>query len=90
MTPRVAFRTPWSPHLSHFCKIGLTNQLVHDGVHGRHTVTWAGYDELNVNEVQAVLSEGDDQRRKDVRAYERRHKARAGVIQATETELSNA
>ncbi len=51
---------------------------------------WAGYDELNVNEVQAVLSEGDDQRRKDVRAYERRHKARAGVIQATETELSNA
>ena len=51
---------------------------------------WAGYDELNVNEVQAVLSEGDDQRRKDVRAYESRHKARAGVIQATETELSNA
>ena len=51
---------------------------------------WAGYDELNVNEVQAVLSEGDDKRRKDVRAYERRHKARAGVIQATETELSNA
>ena len=51
---------------------------------------WAGYDELNVNEVQAVLSEGDDQRRKDVRAYERRHKARAGVIQATEAELSNA
>ena len=51
---------------------------------------WPGYDELNVDEVRAVLSEGDDQRRKDVRAYERRHKARAGVIQATETELSNA
>jgi ferritin-like metal-binding protein YciE len=51
---------------------------------------WPGYDELGVNEVQAVLSEGDEQRIKDVRAYERKHKARTGVIQATERELSNA
>jgi len=51
---------------------------------------WAGYDELTVEEVRAVLSEGDEQRVKDVRAYERKHKARAGVIQATERELSNA
>jgi hypothetical protein len=36
-----------------------------------------------------VLSEGDEQRVGDVRAYEREHKARAGVIQATERELSN-
>jgi hypothetical protein len=43
-----------------------------------------------VDEVRAVLSESDDQRVKDVRAYERKHKARAGVIQATERELSNA
>jgi len=40
--------------------------------------------------VRAVLSEGDDGRAKDVRAYERKHKSRAGVIRATERELSNA
>jgi ferritin-like metal-binding protein YciE len=51
---------------------------------------WPGYDELSVDEVRAVLSEGDDERVKEVRAYERRHKARAGVIQTTERELSNA
>ena len=51
---------------------------------------WPGYDELGVDEVRAMLSEGDEQRVKDVRAYERKHKVRAGVIQATERELSNA
>jgi ferritin-like metal-binding protein YciE len=51
---------------------------------------WPGYDELSVDEVRAVLDEGDAQRIKDVRAYERKHKARAGVIEATERELSNA
>ena len=51
---------------------------------------WPGYDELSVDEVRAVLSEGDEQRIKDVRAYERKHKARAGVIQATDREPSNA
>jgi ferritin-like metal-binding protein YciE len=51
---------------------------------------WPGYDELGVDEVRAVLSEGDDRRVRDVRAYERKHKARTGVIQATERELSNA
>jgi ferritin-like metal-binding protein YciE len=51
---------------------------------------WPGYDELGVDEVRAVLSEGDEQRIKDVRAYERKHKARAGVIQATERELTKA
>jgi ferritin-like metal-binding protein YciE len=51
---------------------------------------WPGYDELGVDEVNAVLSEGDEQRIKDVRAYERKHKARAGVIQATERELTKA
>ena len=50
----------------------------------------ARYDELSVDEVRAVLSEGDDRRVNDVRAYERKHKDRAGVIQATERELSNA
>jgi ferritin-like metal-binding protein YciE len=51
---------------------------------------WPGYDELSVDEVRAVLSEGDETRVKAVRSYERRHKNRAGVIQATERELSNA
>jgi hypothetical protein len=37
-----------------------------------------------------VLSDGDERRVKDVRTYERKHKARAGVIEATERELSNA
>jgi ferritin-like metal-binding protein YciE len=51
---------------------------------------WPGYDELGVDEVRAVLSEGDDTRVKAVRSYERKHKNRAGVLQATERELSNA
>jgi hypothetical protein len=51
---------------------------------------WPGYDELGVDEVRAVLSEGDETRIKAVRSYERRHKNRAGVLKATERELSNA
>ena len=51
---------------------------------------WPGYDELGVDEVRAVLSEGDETRVKAVRTYERKHKNRAGVLQATESELSNA
>jgi ferritin-like metal-binding protein YciE len=51
---------------------------------------WPGYDELAVDEVRAVLSEADDTRVKAVRSYERKHKNRAGVLQATERELSNA
>ena len=51
---------------------------------------WPGYDELSVEEVRAVLSEGDETRVKSVRSYERKHKNRAGVLQATERELSNA
>ena len=51
---------------------------------------WPGYDELAVEEVRAALSEGDDTRIKAVRSYERKHKNRAGVLQATERELSNA
>jgi ferritin-like metal-binding protein YciE len=51
---------------------------------------WPGYDELGVDEVAAVLSAGDEGRVKAVRSYERKHKNRAGVLQATERELSNA
>jgi hypothetical protein len=51
---------------------------------------WPGYDELGVDEVRAVLSECDETRVQAVRSYERKHKKRAGVLQATERELSNA
>ena len=51
---------------------------------------WPGYDELGVDEVRAVLSEGDETRVKAVRSYERKHKNRTGVLQATERELANA
>jgi hypothetical protein len=50
---------------------------------------WPGYDDLGVDEVRAVLSEGDDTRIKAVRSYERQHKNRAGVLQTTKRELSN-
>lgn len=51
---------------------------------------WPGYDELNVSEVNAVLGEGDDDRAKRVRDYERSHKNRAAVIHSTERETVNA
>ncbi len=56
----------------------------------RTSEPWPGYDELTVGEVQAVLAEGDDDRAKQVRTYERDHKNRAGVLQAAERELTNA
>jgi ferritin-like metal-binding protein YciE len=51
---------------------------------------WPGYDELTADEVRAVLSEGDDDRAREVRAYERAHKNRAGVLKATEREAATA
>ena len=51
---------------------------------------WAGYDELTAAEIQTVLSEGDDDRAQQVRAYERSHKNRAGVLKAAERELATA
>ncbi len=51
---------------------------------------WAGYDELTVAEVQSALSEGDDDQARKTRSYERAHKNRAGVLNATEPEHSNA
>jgi len=51
---------------------------------------WPGYDELTVSELQTALGKADDDRIKAVRAYERAHKARAGVLKATERELATA
>jgi ferritin-like metal-binding protein YciE/Asp-tRNA(Asn)/Glu-tRNA(Gln) amidotransferase C subunit len=51
---------------------------------------WPGYDELTVSELQTALGNADDDRIKTVRTYERAHKARAGVLKATERELATA
>jgi ferritin-like metal-binding protein YciE len=51
---------------------------------------WPGYDELSVGEIGAVLDDGDEDRVKRVRSYERSHKNRSGVIDAAERELVKA
>jgi ferritin-like metal-binding protein YciE len=51
---------------------------------------WAGYDELTADEILAVVSEGDEERAQRVRAYERGHKNRTGVLNAVERELASA
>jgi len=51
---------------------------------------WPGYDESTVAEIQAALSEADDDRVQRARAYERAHKQRAGVLNITERELNHA
>jgi ferritin-like metal-binding protein YciE len=51
---------------------------------------WTGYDEQNASEVQARLSEGDEELAATVRSYERAHKNRAGVLKAAERQHSNA
>lgn len=57
-------------------------------LHGQEP--WAGYDELSVEEIRRALGEADEDRVKGVRYYERAHKNRAGVIDATERELAKA
>ena len=56
----------------------------------RRAEPWPGYDELTVAEIEAVLRESDEQRTKDVAAYERAHKNRAGVLRSTQRETANA
>ena len=55
----------------------------------RRAEPWPGYDELTVAEIEAVLGAGDEQHVKDVVAYERAHKNRAGVLKAAERETAN-
>jgi hypothetical protein len=43
---------------------------------------WPGYDSLTAAEIKAVLAEGDTKRAQRVRAYERKHKNRSGVLHA--------
>jgi ferritin-like metal-binding protein YciE len=51
---------------------------------------WPGYDELTATEIKAVLGEGDEDRIKRVRSYERSHKNRTAVINTAEREVANA
>jgi ferritin-like metal-binding protein YciE len=51
---------------------------------------WPGYDELTVAEIEAVISEGDEQRAKDVVVYERSHKNRSGVLKSAQRETASA
>jgi ferritin-like metal-binding protein YciE len=55
----------------------------------RRQEPWPGYDELTVAEIEAVLGESDEQRTKDVAAYERAHKNRAGVLRSAQRETAN-
>ena len=49
---------------------------------------WPGYDELTADEVRAVVAESDDARVTQVRSYERSHKNRARVLNATERQAA--
>ena len=49
---------------------------------------WPGYDELGVSEIRMVLHEDDEDRTARVRSYERSHKNRSGVIDASDRELA--
>lgn len=47
----------------------------------------SGYDEFTVTDIESRLTEGDVELAARVRDYERSHKARAGVLQATDAQL---
>jgi ferritin-like metal-binding protein YciE len=51
---------------------------------------WPGYDELTAEQIREALSDADGERAQAVRAYERAHKSRAGVMDAVERELATA
>ncbi len=50
----------------------------------------AGYDELNVPEIQSLLTKSDEQLSARVRDYERPRKRREGVLQAAEAQLNKS
>jgi ferritin-like metal-binding protein YciE len=51
---------------------------------------WPGYDEQSVSDITSALAGADDDRRRRVLDYERRHKDRAGVIRAAQSEPATA
>jgi ferritin-like metal-binding protein YciE len=54
------------------------------------TPPWTGYDKLTVEQITDRLSRATDAKAREVRTYERAHKNRAGVIEATDRELASA
>jgi ferritin-like metal-binding protein YciE len=56
----------------------------------RRQEPWPGYDELTVGEIRSALERADRDRLEKVRSYERSHKNRAGILDATMRELANA
>jgi ferritin-like metal-binding protein YciE len=59
-----------------------------DSLEGREP--WAGYDEQDVQEVVARLRDADEATVTAARDYERRHKGRTGVLEATERQTAAA
>ena len=51
---------------------------------------WSGYDDQTVAQVRAALDGAPDPQVKTAREYERAHKNRAGVLEATERELASS
>jgi ferritin-like metal-binding protein YciE len=51
---------------------------------------WTGYDEQDVADIRARLRDTDEGTAQRVREYERRHKDRSGVIEATERQPAGA
>jgi ferritin-like metal-binding protein YciE len=56
----------------------------------RGSEPWAGYDEMSVEDIASRLADEGSDKRDEVREYERRRKARAGVIEASEREPATA
>jgi ferritin-like metal-binding protein YciE len=51
---------------------------------------WQGYDNLTVEDIADRLSRATDAKAREVRTYERAHKNRAGVLEATKQELATS
>jgi len=51
---------------------------------------WPGYDELTADEVRQALGGLEEKRVSEIRDYERRHKGRKQVLEASERELAEA
>lgn len=49
---------------------------------------WSGYDELSAEAVAKAVNDGDQDRAKQVRSYERDHKDRAGVVEAADRRIN--
>ena len=50
---------------------------------------WSGYDEQTVDAITTALAAGDADTARKVRSYEREHKNRAGVLEATDRHTSS-